>query len=137
MQQRRCRWKDKFMPMFPRAIFHSVDPHYSHSSVVRPFAFRGVDGRPPDERPLRIHRLRVLQLHPGRIATPLRRCRRPRCLIQKRKEDGRRPSFDRLNGRCTVNKIGNSCEEEEEATLERGACSPCPDDTTTRTGEIE
>ena len=123
--------------MFPRAIFHSVDPHYSHSSVVRPFAFRGVDGRPPDERPLRIHRLRVLQLHPGRIATPLRRCRRPRCLIQKRKEDGRRPSFDRLNGRCTVNKIGNSCEEEEEATLERGACSPCPDDTTTRTGEIE
>ena len=32
------------MPMFPRAIFHSVDPHYSHSSVrVRPFAGESTD----------------------------------------------------------------------------------------------
>ena len=52
-------------------------------AFIRPFC-RGVDGRPADERPLRIHRLRVLQLHPGRIATPLRRRHRPRRLIQKR-----------------------------------------------------
>ena len=81
-------------------------------AFIRPFAFRGVDGRPPDERPLRIHRLRVLQLHPGRIAAPLRSRHRPHCLIQKRKEDGS-PSFDRLNGRWTMNKIGNSCGREE------------------------
>ena len=30
------------MPMFPRAIFHSVDPHYSHSSVG-PFAGESTD----------------------------------------------------------------------------------------------
>ena len=30
------------MPMFPRAIFHSVDPHYSHSSG-RPFAGESTD----------------------------------------------------------------------------------------------
>ena len=117
MQQRRCRWEDKFMPMFPRAIFHSVDPHYSHSSVVRPFAFRGVDGRPPDERPLRIHRLRVLQLHPGRIATPVRRRHCLRRLIQEREGEDGSPSFDRLDNITQsilgwMDETGNSCEQD-------------------------
>ena len=70
---------------------------------------RRVDRRPPDERPLRVHRLKVLRLHPGRGAPPVRRRlrRRDRRVIQeegKGRMDGRTDEAHVCNKRGT--KLG-------------------------------